>query len=213
MEPLTANRVGRINSSGKMTVNNDTSDIYLSNSNSDDFVGVLEFTKSINDILKIKAESWTDIYFYSAYIQIKERDDMPETNFNIGIGTSNPGGNLNLTNATAKEQGVSPIFDDGSINRFSIANLFYKIPKDSSFTPSTSTWYVFLSHPNVGSGNRRYQRMDNYKSFLFVEGIIASNLHYNNGTSWERCIPYYYDGANWIQCQANYYDGNSWIKT
>ena len=213
MATLNANAVGRINSSGGMTVNNDTSDIYLSNTDSDKFVGVLKFTKSINDILNIKAESWAEIYFYSAYIQVEERDDMPETNFIIGIGTSNPGGNLNLTNATAREQGVSPIYDKDSINRFSIANLFHKIPKDSSFTPSSSTWYVFISHPNVGGGNRRYQRMDNYKSFLSIEGIIASNLHYNNGTSWERCIPYYYNGTNWIQCQANYHDGNNWIKT
>ena len=113
---------------------------------------VISVIKSIND--------WIE-----SAIKVENEKIIPETNFNIGIGTSNPGGDLNLTNATAKEQGVSPIFDDGSINRFSIANLFYKIPKDSSFTPSTSTWYVFLSHPNVGSGNRRYQRMDNYKSF------------------------------------------------
>ena len=221
MAILNANRVGFINNSGDVSLNNNEYDIFLRRYDSEkiaSFAGILEFNTSINDFLGINATSWGEIYLSDATISVKNRSNIPSSGYTLAINNSSSiGANFPITTKTAiyKEDYSVSTTDVGNITTFQLKDLFPLIPSSHSFKPGDSPWYIFIyykNHENLTS-TTFFQRMDNYKSSINLEGIIASNLHYNKETSWERCIPYYYDGTNWIQCQANYYDGNNWIKT
>lgn len=219
MVTLPANQVGYINKSGGVYIDKNTNDIYLRNRDGSYFIGVLEFTTSINDLLGTKAKTWNELYFSEAFITVKNRSSVPLTGYKFAIGsTTSIGQNFIFSGISASKDNCA-ISTDGleeSISQIHFKELFSLISsEDDSFTPNTSTWYFFIYHPNLEYRNNYFYRLGSYgyTSFLTINGMITSNIHYYYENSWKRCIPYYYNGTNWVQCQANYYDGNSWIKT
>lgn len=218
--------------------NNRYTDIYYGNTGmSKPPIGIIEFNQSINNLLGTAASDWNNLEFSSVILTLKKgafhSGSETTTNFSIGAGIESLTNRVNsslykleeIPYVTHAETGHACSRNEPSQGEiyfiFDLTSFFNNIPQGkNSFLPSSSTWRIYIQHPNNYMAARGFARKymsirpkEGYNTTITIEGRQKSGLGYTaDGINWQKCQVNYYDGSNnWRECEVKYWDGNDWI--
>lgn len=192
------------------------SDLYMTNGY---HAGILKFNASINTILGLNASSWDQLDITAADITLRcNGANMAYDGYTVKIshalynhkGTAitqvaAEASNLSFTNSAATTS--------GSTRRLTLDPVFKSISSAHGFTPSTTTWYMYIINAKNNTDTKRFDRLSQSSGSLVLTltGKYKSTLHYyTSATAHTMVIPKYWTGTEWKNVIARYWDGSKW---
>lgn len=204
------------------SINN--SDIYVSvkSSMSGHYVlGIMKFKTSINSSLGISASKWSDIKFSDVVLKLRVKTKVKYNDYYVVLTDILPEANTSEADLKGYKQSgfslVGKTADVAAENEvtFNLTSIFNNMTNANgcTFTPSSTTWYIFLYRKADYSGSdRNFYRKGSYTTTLTISGDLKCPVKVYNGSVWKDATPYVYNGG-WKKVKKIYrYNGNSWVE-
>ena len=200
------------------------SDIYVSvkSSSSRHYVlGIMKFKTSINSSLGISASKWSDIKFSDVVLKLRVKTQVKYNDYYVVLTDILPEANTSEANLKGYKQSgfslVGKTADVAAENEvtFNLTSIFNNMTNANgcTFTPSSTTWYIFLYRKADYSGSdRNFYRKNSYTTTLTISGNLKVPVKVYNGSVWKDATPYVYNGG-WKKVKKIYrYNGSSWVE-